>query len=132
MRSSKLLVLTVLAVIGAAACGGSGGTPTTAPNATTAGGQPTAAGGGPLKVNSEFDIDAGPAIAEQLFQKRGTMLLVWQHEAIPALALALGASNPPKWKNKDFDGIWIITYRGGHASLAFDREGISPAATCSF
>ena len=85
-----------------------------------------------LKVNSEFDIDAGPAIAEQLFKKRGTILLVWQHEAIPALAAALGASSPPKWKDRDFDGIWIITYRGGHASLAFDREGISPAATCSF
>lgn len=85
-----------------------------------------------LKVNSEFDTDAGPAIAEQLFKKRGTMLMVWQHESIPALAAALGVSRPPKWKDKDFDGIWIITYRGGHASLAFDREGINPATTCSF
>ncbi len=85
-----------------------------------------------LKVNSEFDIDAGPAIAGQLFQKRGTILMVWQHDAIPALATALGASNPPKWKNKDFDSIWIISYKGGRASLAFDREAISPAATCAF
>ncbi len=85
-----------------------------------------------LKVNSEFDTDAGPAIADQLFRKRGTILMVWQHEAIPALASALGASNPPKWKNKDFDSIWIITYKGGKATLAFDREGISPASACAF
>ncbi len=85
-----------------------------------------------LKVNSEFDTDAAPAVADQLFHKRGTILVVWQHDAIPALASALGASNPPKWKKKDFDGIWIITYKSGQASLAFDRQGINPATTCAY
>ena len=85
-----------------------------------------------LKVNSEFDLAAGPAMADMLFQKRGTMLIVWQHDAIPALASALGASNPPKWKDKDFDSIWIITYKGGKASLALDHEGLTPATTCAF
>lgn len=85
-----------------------------------------------LKVNSEFEVDAGPAIANQVFGRRGTVLMVWQHESIPALASALGVGNPPKWKKKDFDSIWIITYRGGKAALALDRESLNPSATCSF
>ena len=85
-----------------------------------------------LKVNSEFETEAAPALAKQLFHKRGTILVVWQHDAIPVLASALGVSKPPRWKNKDFDSIWIITYKGGQASLAFDRQAISPATSCAY
>ena len=63
MRSSKLLVLAVLAVVGVAACGGSGGTPTTAPNATTAGGQPTTAGGQPTTAGGGATTKPGDGAA---------------------------------------------------------------------
>jgi hypothetical protein len=58
--------------------------------------------------------------------------MVWEHAAIPVLAAQLGVNNPPKWKGKDFDSIWIITFVGGKASLAIDREGIIPQVECGF
>ena len=85
-----------------------------------------------LTINSEFELDAYPAIAQRVLGKTGTVLMVWQHDAIPALAAQLGVDTPPKWKDKDFDSIWIITFAGGKAALAIDREALSPSATCSF
>ena len=82
--------------------------------------------------NSDFDATEYSAIVDHVLHKNGTMLMVWQHDAIPALAAALGVSNPPKWKSKDFDSIWIITYAGGKASLATDKEGLRPSADCGF
>ena len=85
-----------------------------------------------LSVNSEFQVKAYSAVAEHVLTKTGTVLMVWQHDVIPALAAQLGVSNPPKWKGKDFDSIWIITYVGGKASLSIEREGIIPSVECSF
>jgi len=85
-----------------------------------------------LTVNSEFRVDAYSAVADQVLKKTGTVLMVWEHQAIPALAAQLGVINPPKWHRKDFDNIWIITFVGGNASLSIDREGITPPVDCSF
>ena len=85
-----------------------------------------------LKINSTFAVDAYSAAADQVLHKSGTVLMVWEHGAIPALAEALGVRPPPKWKGKDFDSIWIITYTGGKASLSIDREGIAPSAECRY
>ena len=85
-----------------------------------------------LDVNSEFQVDGYAAIAERVLGKNGTVLMVWQHDAIPALAANLGVANPPKWKDKDFDSIWIITFASGKASLAIDHEALSPSQNCNF
>jgi hypothetical protein len=85
-----------------------------------------------LSVNSDFRVDAYAAVADRVLKQTGTVLLVWEHQAIPAVASQLGVSNPPKWKGKDFDSIWIITYVGGKASLSIDREGIVPSLECRF
>jgi len=85
-----------------------------------------------LSVNSEFQFDAYSAVAEHVLRKTGTVLMVWQHQAIPLLAAQLGVRNPPKWKDKDFDSIWTITFVGKKASLYIDREGIVPPVECSF
>jgi hypothetical protein len=85
-----------------------------------------------LAIDSEFDVDAYPAIADRVLRKSGTVLMVWEHVGIPSLAAALGVSNPPVWKKKDFDSIWVITFMDGKAQLSLDKEGLSPLADCSF
>ena len=85
-----------------------------------------------LNINSEFAVDAYADIAAQVLHKSDTVLMVWEHNGIPALAAALGVNNPPAWKTKNFDGIWVITYNDGKASLSVDRQGLIPPVDCRF
>jgi hypothetical protein len=56
-------------------------------------------------------------------QYAGQVVLVcWHHGNIPALANALGVSDPPKWPGSVFDRVWSITYSNGTASLADDAQ----------
>lgn len=49
----------------------------------------------------------------------GTVVLVcWHHGNIPALAEALGVSQPPSWPGTVFDRVWQLVYSGGRPSLA--------------
>jgi hypothetical protein len=61
-------------------------------------------------------ILADPALAGK------TVLVSWNHEAIPELAAALGVNPaPPKWKGSDFDQVYVISYARGATSLAVYR-----------
>ncbi len=47
-----------------------------------------------------------------------TVLICWNHENIPQLAAALGVKPaPPKWKDKDYDRVYVITYQRGEVLL---------------
>ncbi|AEG02045.1 histidine phosphatase family protein [Methylomonas methanica] len=83
-----------------------------------------------LTINSKYDEKKVADVAKSVKKKTGTVLLVWEHSAIPDLAKALGVKNPPDWGGHDFDSIWIVTYDQGEARLSFDQEGLQPAATC--
>lgn len=85
-----------------------------------------------LTLDSQFDEKDVSKVADSVQKKSGTVLLVWEHSAIPDLAAALGVKNPPAWAGSDFDSIWIVTYKHGDASLSFDQEGLQPSADCSF
>jgi hypothetical protein len=51
-----------------------------------------------------------------------TVIICWNHEAIPQLAAALGVTpEPPKWKASVFDLVYVISYRDGKATLATAR-----------
>ena len=51
-----------------------------------------------------------------------TVLICWNHENIPALAAELGVTpEPPKWKGKVFDVVYIIAYHNGKATLTTAR-----------
>ncbi len=84
-----------------------------------------------LTVNSKFDENNYKDVAADVQKKTGTVLLVWEHSAIPPLAKQLGVINPLEWKDSDFDSIWIITYPKGVASLSVDKEGLNPSHECS-
>lgn len=85
-----------------------------------------------LTINSKYDESELNDAAKSVLKKSGTVLMVWEHSAIPDLASALGIDNPPKWKGADFDSMWILTYASGKAELAVDQEGLSPSESCGF
>ncbi len=45
------------------------------------------------------------------------VLICWSHKEIPGLATALGAANPPEWRDSAFDRLWIIRFTDGKATL---------------
>ena len=86
----------------------------------------------PVKLNSTFGEKDWTHAAPDVLKKKGTVLMVWEHTAIPPLAGALGVSDAPKWEKHDFDSIWIITFPDGKATLNIDQEGIKPTDDCPF
>jgi hypothetical protein len=85
-----------------------------------------------LPINTRFDEKDAAGVATDVLARQGTVLMVWEHSMIPELAKQLGVASPPKWKGRDFDTIWVITYADGVASLAIDREGITPGTECTY
>ena len=85
-----------------------------------------------IAINSKYSADENEKIAKNVFKKSGTVLMVWEHNAIQQLANTLGIDNPPQWDDADFDSIWVISYSDGKATLSMDKEGLNPASTCSY
>ena len=84
-----------------------------------------------LSINSNFKEDDFEGILADLKHKEGTVLFVWEHENIPALAKALGIKGKNlNWKDSDFDSIWMITGKGKSRVLTIDKEGIMPGKNC--
>lgn len=84
-----------------------------------------------LEINTKYDESDINGIANGILKKSGTILLVWEHKKIPAIAKALGVTSKEEtWNDNDFDSIWIITYINGKATLSKDKENINPASDC--
>lgn len=70
-----------------------------------------------LRIKHPFTMDQYSELAKEILSNSeyaGKMVLVaWEHHNIPALAKELGVQEElPKWKGKDFDSVWTITYKG--------------------
>lgn len=51
--------------------------------------------------------------------------ICWNHEAIPQLAAALGVTPQPKpWKGKEFDRVYVISYKGKQATVTVSAENL--------
>ncbi|MDX1914943.1 MAG: histidine phosphatase family protein [Methylophilus sp.] len=85
-----------------------------------------------LKINSKYDAKDFTKVTKEVLNKKGTVLMVWQHSAIHDLAKTLGVQHAPKWQDEDFDSIWVIQFSKGQASLTIDHEQLSPATVCNF
>lgn len=84
-----------------------------------------------LNIDTKFDVGNEKALAQSIKKKSGTILVVWEHNNIPAIAQELGVTGEKlKWKGSDFDSIWIITYKNGKAELSIDKENLNPSAEC--
>ena len=69
-------------------------------------------------LGKEYGALARQILSSSLYNGR-TIVICWNHETLPELAAALGVSPMPrKWKGKDFDQVYVITYAGsGKAEL---------------
>lgn len=85
-----------------------------------------------LTINSKYQAEDYADAAKSVLKKSGTVLMVWSHSEMADLADALGVNNPPKWKNADFDSMWIVSYASGKAELVVDFEGLNPSVNCNF
>jgi len=84
-----------------------------------------------LSINSAFKGSDFKNIAKDLHGKTGTVLFVWDHDNIQALAKALGAkAKKLDWADNDYDTMWIISGKGKNTVLNITREGIIPASNC--
>lgn len=85
-----------------------------------------------LTVNSNYGEKDAAKAADDVLKKTGTVLMVWEHSEIQALATNLGVKDAPAWNSDDFDSIWVVTYQKGKATLTPDQEGITPSTACDF
>jgi hypothetical protein len=84
-----------------------------------------------LTLNSNFEERDSAGLAADLLTRQGTVLLVWEHKAIPTILRALGVKDPGlSWDDDDYDSIWIVTFPGGVATLKRDHEGLHPSEAC--
>jgi hypothetical protein len=85
-----------------------------------------------LAVNSSYDKDDATGIAKDIMQKKGTVLVVWEHHEIASIIEALGIHNQDLiWSHGDFDSIWIVTFgKNGKATFTEDTEGLRPSSNC--
>ena len=68
-------------------------------------------------INREYARLAGEILADPAFRGK-TVLICWDHRYIPQLSAALGVRpEPPKWPGQVFDRVFIITFKGGQATL---------------
>jgi len=84
-----------------------------------------------VSINSGFSGEDFDGLVNDLKGKKGTVLFVWDHANIVALAKALGVrAKKLNWSDADFDSMWIITGKSKDRVLTIDKEGIVPGANC--
>lgn len=96
----------------------------------------------PFRLAEGFDWSSGPASSSFFFKGGGfsnaSVLVGWEHGAIPAMVSALianyfpqgGAPQTPAWPDNDYDSVWTVTL-DGEGNLAVNNsvcEGIPSAA----
>ncbi|OKS85173.1 histidine phosphatase family protein [Mucilaginibacter polytrichastri] len=86
-----------------------------------------------LPINTDFTVDATDLLAKKIKKQTGTVLVVWEHKQLGNILISLGLKDlPGKWKEDDFDSIYVITYPKNKAVLTVDQEGITPVGDCGF
>ena len=84
-----------------------------------------------LSLNSSYKVDDISGVSKNILKQHGTVLVVWEHNGLEDIAEKLGVKEKMRWKDNDFDSIWIITFsKKGKARLAVDQEGLHPSTRC--
>ena len=83
-----------------------------------------------LNIDTRFDVKDAISLSNEILKKKGTVLIVWEHNAIPSILKGLGINEDIIWKSDDYDSIWIITYSNGKATFTKDNENINPVTDC--
>jgi hypothetical protein len=84
-------------------------------------------------INSKFDVEDYRGISQALLGEHGTIIIVWEHQGIPAILHYLGIrAYLLNWPGDDFDSIWIVTFPNHSAILTRDKEQLNPVGGCLF
>ncbi|HTB30460.1 MAG TPA: histidine phosphatase family protein [Bacteroidia bacterium] len=83
-----------------------------------------------LNIDSKFEEMDSTGIATDIKQRKGTVLVVWEHKALISIIHALGIQYTTPWSGDDYDTIIIITYKDGKPTLTLDSEGLKPSDDC--
>ncbi len=80
-----------------------------------------------LPLNLGYAAADYDRLAHDLLRDRSlkgkTVVICWVHECLPEFAEALGVRpEPPRWKDKDFESVYVITFPEGRASLDVIRQ----------
>ena len=84
-----------------------------------------------LDIDTRYAVDDVKALAETIMKTSGYALVVWEHNGIADIAQKLGINDKDlKWKDSDYDSIWVITFKDGKPVLTVDKENINPDTAC--
>jgi alpha-L-fucosidase len=83
-----------------------------------------------LPVNADFHEDELAEMAEDIRKLHGVVLVVWEHSGLPDIARKLGVKEELRWKDSDYDSLWIVRWVNGQAVLTRDQEGLHPSTSC--
>ena len=82
-------------------------------------------------IDTRYSVDDVKNLADAIMKISGYVLVVWEHDKIPDIVQALGIKDKDlKWKDSDYDSIWIITFKDGKPALTVDKENINPGSEC--
>jgi hypothetical protein len=83
-----------------------------------------------MDINTKYKESDPAGVATAIKKQAGTVLVIWEHNNIPAIAKALGVTENLAWEKDDYDSLWIITFKNGHATLTRDKENLNPENNC--
>jgi hypothetical protein len=83
-----------------------------------------------LAIKSKYDEKDSAGLMSEIRQKRGTILVIWEHSMLVAIVHQLGIQDQLNWPANDYDSIWIVTFKNGKAIFTADIEGLTPANEC--
>ncbi|RNI21724.1 hypothetical protein EFY87_10500 [Flexivirga caeni] len=77
-----------------------------------------------LPIDSAIDPDDIAQLAATLRRTPGVTLTAWEHEHLPAIAVALGTvtpTPPTKWPGDRFDVVWVFRRKAGASTWQFSQ-----------
>ena len=83
-----------------------------------------------LNIDTKFEETDSAGVANDIKEKKGTVLVIWEHKNISPIIHALGLKYANEWASDDYDSIIIITFKDGKATLTTDKEGLNPSDDC--
>lgn len=79
-----------------------------------------------IKINTQYTHEQSSELAKAILENSAyankSVLICWEHHAIPALVHSLGVKPMPQpWPGKVFDQTWVLTYAKNQQLKSFQR-----------
>jgi hypothetical protein len=69
-----------------------------------------------LSINTSYDVGEEQALANEILELEGVVLVAWVHKYLPVLARLLKADAPEHWPAR-YDPVWILDFDGKRYEL---------------